>query len=99
MDHGTVMTLNHFLVHHDGVEDPLSAYERYAELLFAGALALVFLVAYGRNRRDLRRTVVAAGLSAAVGLLIAQIVSRVVDRPRPFVADPSHVHLFVPHAV
>src|SRR3954469_8662079 len=99
MDHGLVTTLNHFLVRHDGVEDPLTAYERYAELLFAGALALAFLIAFGRRRQELRRTVVAAGLSAAVGLLVAQLLSRVIDRPRPFVADPSQVHLFVPHPI
>jgi undecaprenyl-diphosphatase len=42
--------------------------------------------------------VVAAGLSAGLALAIAQVLSRIVDRPRPFVADPGGVHLFVQHA-
>ncbi|MBI5107012.1 MAG: phosphatase PAP2 family protein, partial [Solirubrobacterales bacterium] len=41
---------------------------------------------------------VAAGASAAVALALGQVVSRLVDRPRPFVAHPDQVHLFAPHA-
>jgi undecaprenyl-diphosphatase len=41
---------------------------------------------------------VAAGLSAGLGLAVAQVVARLVDRPRPFVADPGTVHLFAHHA-
>jgi undecaprenyl-diphosphatase len=40
---------------------------------------------------------VAAGASTAVALVAAQIISRIVDRPRPFVADPGSVHLFAKH--
>ena len=98
MDHTLVTTLNDFLVRHDAVEDPLSLYERLAELLFAGGLVLAFVAATGRGRRRVRRTVTAAGLSAALGLAVAAVVSGLVDRPRPFVADPSQVHLFAPHA-
>jgi undecaprenyl-diphosphatase len=45
-----------------------------------------------------RRAVVAGGLSAGLGLAVAQVVSRLVDRPRPFVAHPDAVHLFAHHA-
>src|SRR4051812_46952896 len=99
MDPGFVVTLNPLLLHPDGVEDPLSAYERFAEVLFAGALVLAFLFAAGRSRAGLRRTAVAAGLSAGLGLVLAQMISRLIDRPRPFVADPAHVHLFASHAL
>lgn len=37
-------------------------------------------------------------LGAGLALAVAQVLSRLVDRPRPFVADPSGVHLFASHA-
>ena len=97
MDFSVVHHLNAFLVGHDGVEDPLSAYERVGELLFLGMLIVAFLVVAGSRRRDAQRAVVAAGLSAGLALAIAAVMARVVDRPRPFVAHHS-VHLFVAHA-
>src|SRR5919199_1511306 len=38
------------------------------------------------------------GGSAAVALLVAQVVSRLADRPRPFVAHPGALHIFAAHA-
>jgi undecaprenyl-diphosphatase len=61
-------------------------------------LLLAFLVASGRGRAATRRAVVAAGLSAGLGLAAAQVITRIVDRPRPFVAHPGAVHLFSTHA-
>ena len=98
MDHSIVTSLNHLLVHHDGIEDPVTLYERVAELLFLGALIAAFVLAWGHRRHDVRRTVVAAGLSAAAGLLIAAVLARIIDRPRPFVAHPAQIHLFSAHA-
>ena len=97
MDFSLVHQLNGFLVHHDGVEDPLSAYVAAAELLFLGMLIVAFVVVGGHRRRDAQRAVVAAGLSAGLALAIASLMARVVDRPRPFVAHHG-VHLFVAHA-
>jgi undecaprenyl-diphosphatase len=98
MDTSLVHALNAFLVHHDAVEDPLVAYVGAAELLFLGLLAALFTLARGFHRPRARRGAVAAGLSAGVALAIGQVPSRLVDRPRPFVADPSGVHLFARHA-
>jgi undecaprenyl-diphosphatase len=61
-------------------------------------LLLAFVLAGGHRRRGTRRAAVAAGLSAGLGLAVVQVVSRLVDRPRPFVADPQGVHLFARHA-
>jgi undecaprenyl-diphosphatase len=97
VDFSVVHHLNAFLVGHDGVEDPLSAYESAGELLFLGMLILAFLVVGGPRRRGAQRAVVAAGLSAGLALAIAAVMARVVDRPRPFVAHRG-VHLFVAHA-
>ena len=97
MDFSLVHDLNGFLVHHDGIEDPLSAYVSAAEVLFLGMLILAFVLVGGHRRRDAQRAVVAAGLSAGLALAIASVMARLVDRPRPFVAHHG-VHLFVAHA-
>jgi undecaprenyl-diphosphatase len=91
-------TLNNFLYHHDGVEDPLLVYINASEALFVATLVLVFLFANGDRLRSWRRAALAAVLSAGVALAIAKVVSEVVDRARPFVVDPSGVHLFSGHA-
>lgn len=90
-------TLNDFLFHHDGVEDPLLAYINASEALFVGILLVVFLFANGERHRAWRRTAVAAVLSAGVALALAKVISEIVDRQRPFVDDPSGVHLFTAH--
>jgi membrane-associated phospholipid phosphatase len=98
VDIGLLHDLNAFFFRHDLVEDPAVAYANAAEALFLGALILAFVLVRGHRRRGARHAVVAAGLSAGLALAMAQVLSRIVDRPRPFVADPSGVHLFAHHA-
>jgi undecaprenyl-diphosphatase len=98
MDWSLVHALNTFLAAHDRVEDPITAYERFAELLFAGGLVLLFLLARGTARSSLRRLSAAAVASAGVALLAAHVLTLLVDRPRPFVVHPGAVHLFAAHA-
>jgi undecaprenyl-diphosphatase len=98
MDASTVHALNVFLVHHDAIEDPLVAYVGAAEIIFLALLAGLFVLARGFQRQGARRGAVAAGVSAAVALAIGSVLSALVHRPRPFVADPSSVHLFARHA-
>lgn len=91
-------TLNNFLYHHDAVEDPLLVYINASEALFVTTLVLVSLFANGeRLGRVWRRAAVAAVLSAGVALVIAKVISELVDRARPFVVDPHGVHLFSGH--
>jgi len=87
-----------FLFQHDQVEDPLLFYVNASEALFIATLALVFLLARGRAHIAWRRASVAAVLSAGLGLAVAKVISELVDRARPFVADPHGVHLFANHA-
>jgi undecaprenyl-diphosphatase len=91
-------TLNDFLYRHDAVEDPLLVYINASEALFVATLVLVFLFANGERHRAWRRAALAAVLSAGVALAIAKVLSEIVDRSRPFVVDPSGVHLFSGHA-
>lgn len=98
MDNTILHALNGFFFHHDAVEDSVLAYVNAAEVLFLGALLVTFSLVRGPARRGARRAVVAAGLSAGLGLFLAQFISHAVNRPRPFVADPSGVHMFSQHA-
>ena len=98
MDTTVLHALNGFFFHHDVVEDAIVAYVDAAELLFLGALLVAFSLVPGAARHGARRAVVAAGLSAGLALGIAQVISHLVHRPRPFVADPSGVHVFTAHA-
>ncbi|MCW2993510.1 MAG: phosphatase family protein [Conexibacter sp.] len=93
MDLSLLHQLNLLFARHDGLEDPLVAYANASEILFLGVLVVAFVVSRGA-----RRAVVAAGLSAGLGLAVAAVISRLVDRPRPFVAHPDTVHLFAHHA-
>jgi undecaprenyl-diphosphatase len=96
MDTALLHALNGFTFHHDSFEDPLALYVGASQILFMALLALFVLLDRAGGR--LRRAAVAGGLGAGLALLCAQVISRVVDRPRPFVADPAGVHLFAKHA-
>lgn len=97
MDWSVLHSLNNFMFHHDGVEDPLLFYVNASEALFVATLAIVFLAARGRFA-DWRRACLAAVLGAGLGLAVGKVISELVDRARPFVADPHGVHLFASHA-
>lgn len=98
MDWSLLHTLNDFLFRHDAIEDPLLFYVNLSETLFALTLAVVFVAAYGPWGESWRRAAFAGALSAALALAIGQGIADVVDRVRPFVADPHQVHLFAAHA-
>ncbi len=96
MDAALLHALNGFAVRHDGFEDPLALYVAASQALFLALVAVLGIAGGAGGAR--RRAAAAAGLAAGLGLAIAQVISRVVDRPRPFVDDPSGVHLFARHA-
>src|ERR1700712_11391 len=98
MDWSLLHTLNDFMASHDGLEDPLLFYVEASEVLFIATLAIVFFCAHGVKHLAWRRATVSAVLSAGLGLAITKVISELVDRARPFVADPNGVHLFAAHA-
>jgi len=98
VDWSVLHALNDFMYRHDGVEDPLLFYANASEALFVATLAIVFLTARGAAHAAWRRASLAAVLSAGVGLAVGKAISELVDRARPFVADPHGVHLFAAHA-
>ncbi|WP_327470703.1 phosphatase PAP2 family protein [Baekduia sp.] len=100
MDMSLLHPLNRLFAHHDGLEDMLVAYANASEILFLGMLIAAFVLVRGElaHRSAVRRAVAAGGLSAGLGLALAQVISRLADRPRPFIAHPDTVHLFAKHA-
>jgi undecaprenyl-diphosphatase len=100
MDTSLLHPLNRLFVHHDRLEDILVAYANASEILFLGMLIAAFALVRGdlAHRTAVRRAVAAAGLSAGLGLALAQVISRLANRPRPFIAHPDTVHLFAKHA-
>ena len=98
MDWSVLHALNNFMYQHDGVEDPLLFYVNASEALFIATLAIIFLAARGTANAAWRRASLAAVLSAGLGLAVGKVISELVDRARPFVADPHGVHLFTAHA-
>jgi undecaprenyl-diphosphatase len=80
----------------DGFEDPLRFLTLQAPIIFIALLAVLFFARGKWESRNARHGVVAAGLSAALALGIAQVISHLWERPRPYVAHPGDAHLFVP---
>jgi undecaprenyl-diphosphatase len=97
MDLSLLESINGFATRHDGFfEDPLRFLAVDSPALFIVLLGALFL-AYGKlGSRNARHGVVAAGFSAALALGIAQVANHLWARPRPYVAHPGDVHLFIP---
>jgi len=87
MDWSLLHSLNDFMAAHDGLEDSLLFYVEASEGPFVATLAVVFLCAHGVRHLAWRRATVAAVLSAGLAFAIAKVISELVDRARPFVAD------------
>jgi undecaprenyl-diphosphatase len=88
---------NRFAVHHDTWEDVAKAWASLSEPLFLALVIAVIGAGLLLRRRGLLSAGILAGLSAGVALAIGHVVSVVVDRQRPFVAD-HNIHPFVHHA-
>ncbi|HKG38810.1 MAG TPA: phosphatase PAP2 family protein [Conexibacter sp.] len=98
MDHSLLHLLNGFFARHDGVEDPFLLYSNASQMLFAGVLVTLFVLLPGAARHGARRIAVAAAASTGVALVVGAVLSHLVDRARPFVTDPSGIHMFGRHA-
>lgn len=88
-------TINGFAARHDALEDTLRWVALDGHYFFLGLLAILFLGRGKWSSRNARYGVVAAGFSAATALLIAQGISHLWERPRPYVAHPDIAHLFI----
>lgn len=95
MDLDLFKSINGYAFRHDPFEDVFRFLAQDAQYFFMALLAVLFLAGGKWASRNARHGVVAAGFSAALGLGIAQVISHLVDRPRPIVAHPDITHLFV----
>lgn len=99
MDLSVYESVNGFAARHDGFEDVLRFFAVDAQYFFMALLVVLFLARGKWGSRNARHGVVAAGFSAALALGIAQLITHLWARPRPFVAHPDIAHLFVPHSI
>jgi undecaprenyl-diphosphatase len=95
MDWSLYRSLNDFAYRHDWFEDPLRFVAQDAQYFFVALLAVLFLAGGKWASRNARHGVVAAGFSAALALGVAQFISHIWERPRPYVAHPDLSHLFI----
>lgn len=99
MDLSLFRSVNGFAASHDAFEDALRVVAVDALYLFVALLAVLFLARGKWTSRNARRGVVAAAFSAVLALSIAQVISHVWERPRPFVAHPDMTHLLIAPSV
>lgn len=88
---------NAFAQHHDGWEDAARVYAHVSEPLFIAGLVVLALAGLALRRPHILSASVLAFAGSGVALAIAGVISRLVDRPRPFVAHPQ-IHAFLAHA-
>ena len=98
MDFDLYGAINGFTAHHDWAEDPLRFFAMQGQVFFVLLLAGLFLLRGKWRSVAGRHGVIAAGFSAALALGIAQIIIRLWERPRPYLAHPHTAHLFIPAA-
>jgi undecaprenyl-diphosphatase len=79
----------------DAVDDVFTTIANDLAAVMVVLVALTFLVPWARHRGERRNGAVLATASAALALLIAQPISHLVDRLRPYAAHPAHAHLLI----
>jgi undecaprenyl-diphosphatase len=87
--------LNGYAADHDGFEDVLRFLALDAQFFFLGLLAALFFARGKWRSINGRHGVAAAGFSALLALGVAQVISNLWERPRPYVAHPGDAHLFI----
>jgi undecaprenyl-diphosphatase len=97
LDTTVAETANRFAAHHDGWEDPARWYAHVSEPLFIALVVVLLAAGLLLRRPRLVSASVLAVIAAGAGLIVAALLARVVDRPRPFVAH-HQIHAFLAHA-
>ena len=90
-------TANSFAAHHDGWEDAARWYAHVSEPLFIAFVVVLAAAGLLLRRKNILSGSILAVIAAGAGLIVAAVLARVVDRPRPFVAH-HQIHAFLAHA-
>jgi len=94
MDWAVVHDLNELIRTQDLLEDPLTLFASVAVTMYALATVALWFVSRPAGARRLRLACVSALASAAVGLLLNQVISRLWFRERPYAEHPHSLALF-----
>jgi undecaprenyl-diphosphatase len=95
MDFTVYQGLNGLAHRSDRIEDVFQFIALYGEYFFMALLAGLFLARGKWASRNARQGAVAAGLSAGLALLVAQVIAGALERPRPYVAHPGDSYLYI----
>jgi undecaprenyl-diphosphatase len=87
--------INGYAAVHDGVAHVAELLAIDAIFLFVAVLAFLALAPERWTGGQGRPAVLTAGLSATVALIVAQVISHIAERPRPFLALPDNSHVLV----
>lgn len=97
MDRSILIWFNSLVGQSAALDKGVALFTNGAPLIFLVLFALYF-VRRGPNAESMRRTVLLAGISGAVALVVAVLISPVIGRDRPFVVLPDQIHLLIAHA-
>jgi undecaprenyl-diphosphatase len=76
-------------------DDVFKFLANYLRAIIVVLVALAFLVPWSRNRAERRNGAVLATAAAGIALLVAQPITHLVDRTRPYIDHPAHAHLLI----
>ena len=95
MDLSLYKDLNGLAANHDGFEDVVRFFAVNAQFFFIAMLGGLFFARGKWRSVNGRHGVAAAGFAALLALGVADVISHVWLRPRPYVAHPGVAHLFI----
>jgi len=77
------------------VDSVMKLCAQYLPAVLVVLVALTFLIQWREHRQERRNGAVLSTAAAPLALLLAQPISHLVDRARPYVAHPAHTHLLL----
>jgi undecaprenyl-diphosphatase len=90
VDYRVYHAVNRFVLHHEWLGRGLNTFETWAVPVLAVATVALWLLARPGDDRKWKLASASALASAAVGLLLNQLISKLIwDRPRPYETHPS----------